>query len=192
MRRREAAVWAASFHFAAFQRANVRSAIFMFMQEARDLPPQFARLQQLANRSSTPEEFPLQLRWNRVPLHDNCGPETAKNVPLFFIEVLVITTAVLVRRAYGFVEIARQPLVIVGEFSVAVLQPLKLTDGARFLSACGQPPVFCSFLSKLLGSEHMCFLALGRTLLGVAPMKRHDNRYVGTQQSNSEAIRRFG
>ena len=56
--------------------------VFMMMQEAGDLAPQFGGAQRLAERPGGVEQLALKLLRDRVPLHDDGGAETSQDMLL--------------------------------------------------------------------------------------------------------------
>jgi hypothetical protein len=80
------------------------------MQEARNLCSQRSRFQHVSHRACGIEEFALEFRWDRVPLHDDGRAQAAKNVLLNFGDVPFRCMDVL--RADDLVEIVRQPILV--------------------------------------------------------------------------------
>ena len=72
-----AAGWAeaiASLRLRSFTARQVQVGALMLVQEARNLSPQPASIQEFTHRTSTVEEFSLQLSRYRIPLHDQRRP----------------------------------------------------------------------------------------------------------------------
>ena len=92
------------------------------MKEARNLCSQRGRFQHVSHRACGIEEFALELRWDRVPLHDDGRAEAAKNVLLGFGDAPAgdgVFSSVIpwmkVPRSDDLIEVVRQPVLVFGE-----------------------------------------------------------------------------
>lgn len=129
------------------------------MQEARNLCSQRGRFQHVPHRACGIEELALELRWDRVPLHDDGRAEAAKNVLLGFGDAPAddgVSSAVIldVLRSDDLIEIVRQPVLVFGERSETCLRSLKFADFARIVSMFERFGRFCRLCAKLLCREH--------------------------------------
>jgi hypothetical protein len=102
----------------------------VFVQETGDLTPQGTGLRRVFHRTGVIEEFLLQLFRQSIPLHDNRGTQTAKNMFLVFAEVGIaffseariawpgeagIAAAIIFVRMQRLGGIVRQPGCVVGK-----------------------------------------------------------------------------
>src|SRR6266566_5695143 len=94
--------------------------VLMLVQEAGDLSPQRGNVGQVAHGTGTIEELPLQLFRYGVPLHYDRRSQASKNVLLGGGEG-GRPLAVLVRSVQCFLEIVRQPFLVVGKRCEAAL-----------------------------------------------------------------------
>jgi len=129
------------------------------MQEARNLCSQRGRFQHISHRACGIEEFALELRWDRVPLHDDGRAEAAKNVLLSFGDAPAgdgLSSAVVlnVLGTDDLVEIIRQSVLVFGQRSETFLRSLKFADFARNVSMFERFGGFCRFCAKLFSRKH--------------------------------------
>ena len=133
--------------------------ILMPMQEARNLCSQRGRFQHISHRACGIEEFALELRWDRVPLHDDGRAEAAKNVLLSFGDAPAgdgLSSAVVlnVLGTDDLVEIIRQSVLVFGQRSETFLRSLKFADFARNIGVFEGFGGFYRFRAKFLCREH--------------------------------------
>ena len=129
------------------------------MQEARNLCSQRGRFQHISHRACGIEEFALELRWDRVPLHDDGRAEAAKNVLLSFGDAPAgdgLSSAVVlnVLGTDDLVEIIRQSVLVFGQRSETFLRSLKFADFARNIGVFEGFGGFYRFRAKFLCREH--------------------------------------
>jgi hypothetical protein len=133
--------------------------------EAGNLSPELGRFQHVSQRTSRIEKLALELRRDRVPLHDDGCPEAAKNMLLDLCDSISVDVfsrgfvlRVEVSRTDYFVEIVRQPGLVLREFAEASLRTLQFTDFARNIGVFECFGAFRRLFSKLFGYEHETLL----------------------------------
>src|ERR1051326_6602281 len=160
----------------------------MLVQEAGDLPPQRGDVGQVADGTRTIEELSLQLFRYGVPLHDDRRSQAAKNV--LFRGGEGAGLPVLLRSMQGFLEILRQPFLVVGQRREAALP---LTEFRCFLrvTRLGQLSKFRCSRAIVLGRKHSANLPLRPELLGFGERQWFSHRRctmdMGTTGPISEA-----
>src|SRR6185437_3033553 len=134
--------------------------VLVLMEEASDLSPQYARLQQVTHRTCGIEKLALQLCRDRIPLQDDGCTKAAKDMLFNGGDRLTLAGAsgnafqMAVLRTNNFVEIVREPLLILGQLGEVLYCLLKATDFARNLGTFKRFFAFRSFRTKLLCGEH--------------------------------------
>jgi hypothetical protein len=139
--------------------------IFVGMQEAGNLSPQYGRLLDVSERARRIEKLALELSWNCVPLHDDGRSEAAKNMLLDVCDSTSVEAfscgfvlCLEVSRTDYFVEIVCQPGLVLREFGEASLRTPQFTDFARNIGVFKCFGAFRRFFSKLFGREHETLL----------------------------------
>jgi hypothetical protein len=84
----------------------------VLVQKPGDLPSQLGRVQQLAQGTCRIKQLAPEFRGDGVPLHDDRGAETAKDM-LLFRGKRDMVGQLLTRRLKRLVEIGRQPRFVV-------------------------------------------------------------------------------
>ena len=107
------------------------------MQKAGNLSSQCDCLQHVTERARRIEKLALELCRDCVPLHDNGRPEAAKNMLLDLCDSSAIATLTSVfdlrmdvARTDHFIEIVRQPVLVLRQITETLLRTLKFANFA--------------------------------------------------------------
>ncbi|MGE5772101.1 MAG: hypothetical protein ACM3Z4_08675, partial [Hyphomicrobiales bacterium] len=131
------------------------------MQKAGNLSSELGRFQHVAQRASGIEKLALELRRDRVPLHDDGRSEAPKNVFLNLCDSILVkglsrgsVLRVQASRTDHFVETVCQPGLVLHEIGETSLRTLQFPDFARNIGVFECFSAFRRFFLKLLGGEH--------------------------------------
>src|SRR6185312_10216420 len=130
------------------------------MQKAGNLSSQYGRVCHISERTSRIEKLALELRRDRVPLHDDSRPKAPKNMLLHLGDSISLewfssgSVRIAVSRTDHLVKTICQPGLILREFGKTLLRTLQFPDFARNIGMSECFGDFSRLFSKLFGRKH--------------------------------------